>query len=150
MTAGCCALGLLAAGGWLPGAAPTARGSEATMAESSPTVKQELVAVVDAQLAAFRANDFIRAYGYAAQGIRAMFPAADFEKMVRAGYPVIAGSASAEYGIALDTGEEAALAVRITGADGKSVTEFLYTLSKEEGVWKITGVSEVKSGAVRA
>lgn len=130
---------------------PAARASGmTTMTESSPTVKQELIAVVDAQLVAFRANDFSRAYSFAAQGIRSLFPAADFEKMVRAGYPVIVYSASAEYGLALDTGEDAALAVRITGADGKTVTDFLYTLSREDGVWKITGVSEVKAGGLQA
>ncbi len=128
-----------------------ARGSGATMEESADTVKKELIAVIDAQLAAFREDDFSRAYGFAAGGIQAMMPPPAFEKMVRTGYPLIAHSASAEYGIALDSGDDAAIAVRVTGADEKGTTaEYLYTLSKENGAWKITGVSAINPGGIEA
>lgn len=111
---------------------------------SSDIVKQELVAIVDAQLAAFREDDFTRAYAFAAGGIRGMFPQADFERMVKTTYPAIAKSRSADYGLAFDTGEEAVINVRVVGAaDGRSVS-YQYTLEKEDGVWKITGVSELR------
>lgn len=46
--------------------------------------------VVEAQLAAFAADDAKRAFSYAAPAIRDMFGSADqFMAMVRAGYPVI-------------------------------------------------------------
>ncbi len=46
--------------------------------------------VVDAQLAAFAADDAKRAFSYAAPAIRDMFGTADhFMEMVRAGYPVV-------------------------------------------------------------
>ena len=129
-------------------------GSDVTTAleESSDVVKKELVAVIDAQLQAFREGDFPRAYTFAAPGVQGMFPPGDFEKMVRTGYPLIARSVSAEYGTALDSGEDAAIAVRVTGADEKGTTaEYLYTLSKEKnGAWKITGVSEIKPGGIEA
>ncbi len=111
---------------------------------SSEAVKKELSAVIDAQLAAFRANDYPKAYTFAAAGIKTMFPVGEFEKMVRGNYAVIAGSTRTEYGIAFDTGEEAAVHVRIESADKKSV-EYQYLLTKEEGSWKIGGVSEVKA-----
>lgn len=138
--------------GWLAGGQTrAAHASGTTMEGSSDTVKKELIAVIDAQLAAFREDDFSRAYGFAAGSIRGMFPPAAFEKMVRAGYPLIARSARAEYGIALDSGDDAAIAVRVTGADEKGTTaEYLYTLSKENGVWKITGVSAIQPGGIEA
>ena len=129
---------------------PTASGAaEPSSAPSKPqrssdAVKKELSAVIDAQLAAFRANDYPKAYTFAAAGVKTVFPLAGFEKMVRTNYPVIAGSVSTEYGMAFDTGEEAVINVRIENAAKKSV-EFQYLLTKEDGVWKIGGVSELKA-----
>ena len=121
------------------------------MEESSDAVKKDLIAVVEAQLVAFRDGDYARAYGFAAPGIQSMMPPESFEKMVRTGYPLIARSSNADFGVALDTGEDAVLAVRITGADEKGTTaEYLYTLSKADGSWKITGVSEVRPGGIEA
>ena len=111
---------------------------------SSDAVKKELSAVIDAQLAAFRANDYPKAYTFAAGGVKTLFPLGDFEKMVRTNYPIIAGSTSAEYGVAFDTGEEAVVNVRIENAEKKSV-EYQYLLKKEAGGWKISGVSEIKA-----
>ena len=110
---------------------------------STAAVKQELTSVIDAQLAAFRANDYRKAYTFAAGMIKEMFPAEQFETMVKTGYPLIAGSAKAEYGMSFDTGEEAVVNVTVEGADGKQ-TQYQYLLKKEDGAWKINGVSELK------
>jgi hypothetical protein len=128
----------------LPAARATT-GDEAPAAPhaSSDAVKKELTDVIDAQLSAFRAGDYTKAYGFAASSIRDMFAPADFAIMVKTGYPVIAHSAKAEYGMAFDTGEEAVVNVQIQDAAGKS-GEFQYLLKKEDGSWKIGGVSEVK------
>ena len=112
---------------------------------SSSAVKKELTDVIDAQLAAFRADDYAKAYGFAASSIRDMFPPADFAAMVKAGYPVIAHAAKADYGLAFDTGDEGVINVRIEDAAGRS-GEFQYVFKKEGGDWKISGVSELKAG----
>ena len=111
---------------------------------SSDAVKKELSAVIEGQLAAFRANDYSKAYTFAAAEIKDLFPVGDFEQMVKTNYAVIARSASAEYGMAFDTGEEAVVNVRVQNAEKKSV-EYQYLLKKEVGGWKIGGVSEVKA-----
>ncbi len=111
---------------------------------SSDALKKELTAVIEAQLTAFRANDYPKAYTFAAAEIKSMFPVEDFEKMVRTNYSVIAKSTDTEYGVAFDTGEEAVVNVRIQNAEKKSV-EYQYLLKKEDAGWKISGVSEVKS-----
>lgn len=43
--------------------------------------------VVQSQLDAFRNNDFKTAYGFAHSGIRRQFGEAQFEEMVRGGFP---------------------------------------------------------------
>ena len=108
---------------------------------STEAVKKELTAVIDAQLDAFRADDYAKAYTFAATEIKGLFPADAFEKMVRTTYPVIAHSSAADYGMAFDTGEEAVVNVRISNAEKKSV-EYQYLLKKEDGQWKIGGVAE--------
>ena len=107
-------------------------------------VKSELTNVIDAQLAAFRADDYAKAYTFAAVEIKDMFTPADFEGMVRKSYPVIARSTSVDYGMAFDTGEEAVIYVRVQNTDAKADGQFQYMLKKENGAWKIGGVVEVK------
>jgi hypothetical protein len=55
-------------------------------------------AIIEAQLAAFAADDAERAFSYAAPGIRAMFVTAErFLAMVRNGYPVVYRPASVAF-----------------------------------------------------
>jgi Domain of unknown function (DUF4864) len=55
-------------------------------------------AVIEAQLAAFAADDAERAYSYASAAIRAQFPdAAAFMAMVRGGYPMVVRPASVTF-----------------------------------------------------
>ena len=124
--------------------APSSTPSPSTPHHSSDALKKEISAVIEGQLTAFRANDYAKAYSFAAAEIRTLFPERDFEKMVRTNYAVIAQSTGTEYGVAFDTGEEAVVNVRIENAEKKSV-EYQYLLKKEEGGWKISGVSEVKA-----
>ena len=111
---------------------------------ASEPVKKLLTAVIEGQLAAFRANDYAKAFTFASTDIQGMFAPEDFEKMVKTAYPVIAHSVSTEYGIMFDTGEQAVVNVRIKDGDKKDV-EYQYLLKKEAGDWKINGVSEVKA-----
>ncbi|HEV7404773.1 MAG TPA: DUF4864 domain-containing protein [Chthoniobacteraceae bacterium] len=112
---------------------------------SSDEVKKALSAVIEGQLAAFRAEDYAKAYTFAATEIKGMFSKEKFEQMVKAGYPVIAHSTTAEFGIAIDSGDEAVVSVKVISGDKKSVT-YQYHLIKEKGVWRIGGVSEVEEG----
>ena len=125
------------------GIAPAGRAEPTSAHVSAEPVKQELTAVIDAQLAAFRANDYPKAYTFAAGGIKEMFAVESFESMVKTAYPLIAGSAKADYGLAFDTGEEAVVNVTVENAQGRRA-QYQYTLSKEQGAWKITGVVEQK------
>ncbi len=126
------------------GAAPPGQPGQSGPHASSTVVKKELTGIIDAQLAAFRAGDYAKAYGFAASAVKEVFPPDNFATMVKTGYPVIAHSARADYGLAFDTGEEAVINVRIEDGAKKSA-EFQYLLKKEGGGWKISGVSELKS-----
>jgi ABC-type transporter MlaC component len=111
-------------------------------------VKRELAAVIEAQLAAFRANDYAKAYTFAATEIQGLFPVTQFETMVKQAYPVIAQSKTATFGLAFDTGDEAVVTVRVENASKTSV-EYQYLLKKQNGEWKINGVSETKGGSLQ-
>lgn len=125
-----------------------ARAATPAMEASTPPVKAEIVAVIEGQLAAFRTDDFPKAYTFASQPIREMFPLAEFQKMVIAGYPVIMTSVKADFGICLDNGYEASVFVRIEGKDGK-VKEYQYALTREPIGWRITGVTEPEARGSR-
>ena len=127
---------------WVAATAPAEPAADAH--PTTTAVKQELTAVIDAQFTAFRANDYPKAYSFAATAIQGMFSRDHFEEMVKTAYPVIAHSAKAEYGLAFDTGEEAVVNVTVENADGQRVP-YQYLLKKEDGVWKINGVAELKS-----
>lgn len=126
-----------------PEPAPTASPTPAAH-PASEAVKKELTEVIDGQLAAFRANDYTKAFSFASSGIQGMFAPDEFEKMVKTAYPVIAHSVSNSYGVMFDAGEEAVVNVRVQNA-GKQSVEYQYLLKKEAGTWKINGVSEVKA-----
>ena len=122
--------------------APPAATDPAQPHRSTDEVKKALSAVIEGQLAAFRAEDYAKAYTFAATEVQGMFSREQFEEMVKGGYPVIAHSTAAEFGIAIDTGDEAVVSVKVINGEKKSVT-YQYHLIKQKGVWRIGGVSEV-------
>jgi hypothetical protein len=92
------------------------------------------------QLEAFRRGDFDAAYSYASEEIRQRFDRAQFEEMVRGGYPEIARSVFA----VVAEGERGPngnvyLVLKIRGANGQGI-EAVYELVSEPGGWKINGV----------
>ena len=109
------------------------------MKASGAEVRREVLAVIDAQLAAFRGHDLKKAYTFAAASLRQKFPLARFETTVQQNYPDIWSNARAEYGIVQDNGVEAALRVRVFGATGDSVS-YDYVLFKEPSGWRIASV----------
>lgn len=97
-------------------------------------------ATVLAQLDAFRAGDYDRAYTYASATIREQFGREAFERMVRLGYPQIAEPVS----FTVDGAERGPdgsiyLLLRIRGRDGSGV-EAVYEMVSEDGAWKVNGV----------
>ena len=116
----------------------------AAAAELSPStapMKEKLHSVIRQQLEAFRRNDFAGAYKFAAQGIKDQFPAAEFEAMVKKGYPLIAESTDVIFGITLDDGDRAVVNVQVIGK-GKTSGMFQYLLERNGTEWRIAGVFE--------
>jgi hypothetical protein len=114
------------------------------LAPSEDSMKRELIRVVDSQLSAFRKNDYLKAYTYAAAGIRAHFSPTAFERMVKMGYPPIAQSLSADFGTTLDNGLQAVVNVGIIAGSGKALYYYQYHLQREKTGWKISGVAPIR------
>jgi hypothetical protein len=106
-------------------------------------MRKELTQIIKSQLAAFRDDDYVTAYTFAATGIKAQYPLVALERMVKTGYAAIAQFKSAEFGVVLDNGEEAVVNAEIEGVSSR-VVHYQYFLQKENAGWKISGVIEVK------
>lgn len=116
---------------WLPGRAADLRASR-------PEVRKAIVAVIDAQLAAFRRGEPERAYGYAASVFRAQRALPAFVAVVRDHYPEIWANTRAEPGIVRDDGDRATVTVQVYSESGD--TAYDYTLVREKSDWRILGV----------
>jgi len=125
------ALGMAGAGG-AAGAEPGA------LRASKPEVKKEIVAVIEAQLAAWRKNDLAEAYSFAAAELRAQKPLREFTAIVEANYPEIRASTRAEFGIVRDDGRRGTVTVQVYAKNGDAA--YHYTLVQERGSWRIHGV----------
>jgi len=96
--------------------------------------------VVLQQIEAFRRDDFDTAFTFASRTIHDMFDRAQFETMVRSGYPEIAQSVSATLsGSKRGDAGELYLFVRVHGANGRGV-EAVYEMVNESGRWRINAV----------
>jgi hypothetical protein len=111
---------------------------------SETEIESELRQVIEAQLAAFRQDDYPEAYKYAATSIKAQFPLPAFERMVKQGFPSIAQSTSAQFGVVVDNGKQAVVNVAVVGASGRT-RHYQYLMQREGAGWRIFGVTEVKS-----
>src|SRR5436190_15397635 len=113
------------------------------MKPSEMTTKEAIHGVISGQLAAFRAGDYVTAYGFADRDIKNQFPLESFERMVKSGFPVIAHSVSAKFGLTFDNGDEGVVNVRVLGADDQSIS-YQYMLRRDGESWRITGVVLLK------
>ena len=104
----------------------------------APTQKL-LEQAVGGQLAAFNRNDYKGALRFASSSFRENFSPETFRAMIRAGYPQVAASKGATYGAARRSGDEALLPVEVAGRDGVKI-RYIYSLGREGGAWRITGV----------
>src|SRR6185436_11416522 len=96
---------------------------------SSEAMRDKLKGVVKSQLTAFRDDDYVTAYTFAAAGIKTKYPLAAFERMVKTGFPAIARFKSAAFGVVLDNGQEAVVSVEIEGESNRA-THYQYFLRK--------------------
>ena len=105
---------------------------------SSAAVRKDVIAVIDAQLAALRAGDVEKAYGYATAALRTQTPLPAFTAIVQTNYPELWTNTAAEYGLVRDDGRHAILVVEVSSRSGSAVYE--YVLLKERRGWRIGSI----------
>ena len=110
-----------------------------------PPAPHELFAVVENQLAAFRAADYSSAYRHAASGVQQKFTVPQFEAMIRRDYGEMTSAQRIEFGFVKVVGSAAVVQVFVVGESG-SARSFLYSLVAEGDSWKINGVRQMQSG----
>lgn len=115
-----------------------ARAEPPAMPASKPEVRKEIVATIDAQLAAFRKHNIEKAYTYAATALRALKPLPVFAQIVQTNYPELWANTKAEYGIVRDNGTAATVVVHVYTKDVDA--SYDYTLVKEDAGWRVHDV----------
>ncbi len=118
----------------------------AASSQNTLTAKDEKAArdLVAAQLAAFAADDSIKAFSFASSSIQERFQSPDnFMNMVRAHYPVVYRPATVAYLKPQKDGDSVIMKVEMTDATGKSWMA-IYSLqrpsAKEKNkTWRIAG-----------
>lgn len=116
-------------------------------AETSPADEAAIRAVITGQIEAFRADDETRAYGYAAPGLKQLFPSPErFMRMIRLGYAPVYRPRQVTFGALRESPHGPVKEVFLTDEAGNSWTA-LYTLERQEdGSWLISGCWLVRSG----
>jgi hypothetical protein len=125
---------------WMFGLLAVAGAGESDFRLSPRRVRDEVRAVVTAQLSALARGDFVAAYGYAAEGIKREFDARLFGQMIKRGYPLLVRHESADVGIVRDNGAGAAQVLVTVIDHSNRATAWRYWLVKEKAAWKISGV----------
>jgi Domain of unknown function (DUF4864) len=105
---------------------------------SKPANGEQIAAAIEAQLAAFRAGDVEKAYGYASEALRTQTPLRAFARLVQQSYPEIWQSTRAEFGLVRDNGTRATVVVHVFAKETDAAYD--YVLFKETGGWRIGGV----------
>lgn len=114
--------------------------AEPEMRLSPKPVRDEVRAVVEAQLAALQTGDFATAYDFAARGIRRQFDERLFAVMIKRGYAPLLRPDKTDLGVVRDDGEVTArIGVTVTDRQNRS-TVYRYWLVKEGDAWRISGV----------
>jgi Domain of unknown function (DUF4864) len=111
------------------------------------TDAREFQRIIRSQIEAFRADDGLAAYSYAAPAIKRIFPSPEiFMQMVRSGYPPVYRPQSFSFGDVTDEmNGRPTQRVTIVDAKGKAWIA-LYAFEKQpDGSWKIIGCTLVES-----
>ena len=116
--------------------------SAAALAESiSATDKAEFQRIITAQITAFRADDGLAAYDFAAPVVKNIFPTPEiFIAMVKQGYRPVYRPQSFNFTETLiDPMGRPSQKMIVVGPDGKSYIA-LYSMEKQpDGTWRIAG-----------
>ena len=115
-----------------------------TLAEDKPTEesqdKEKIIAVIDAQLEAFRSGDAEKAYSFATPGIQRQFPnSAIFMQMVMNGYNVLRQPTQVEYRDLRDHFGVKVQLVQLTDLNGFTFQAFYQMEQQNSGEWRIGG-----------
>ena len=127
----------------LAGLAPAPASAEPVSAADTQAVR----AVVEAQLAAFAADDGQRAFSYASPAIRSMFGSADrFMAMVRGSYPVVYRPSAVVFLHPVWVQGQLVQGVHLTDAAG-ALWIAVYSLERQpDDSWRISGCTVRPSG----
>lgn len=121
----------------------TAAVAFAALSAAAPALADPLSesrSVVERQLDAFAAGDFVAAYGFAGAGIRSKFPTPEiFEQMVRGGYPMVVAPRVADFVGAEEQGGVVLQRLRLVDQNGVAYVARYYLSQTDEG-WRIIGV----------
>lgn len=122
------------AGHWLTAAEPGFR-------VSPKAIRDEVHAVVGAQLTALRSGDFAAAYALASRGIQARFDERLFAAMMRRGYAPLLRANEADMGVVRDQqGTLGQVTVTLLDAQKRSIV-YRYWLVREDAGWRVNGVT---------
>jgi len=107
----------------------------------APETQRAIREVIQAQLAAFQADDAALAYSYASPEIQARFGSPErFMAMVRAGYdPVYRPSAVEFQELHADSDEQWVQQVLLVDRGGRTVFAFYPMRRQGDGTWRIGG-----------
>lgn len=110
----------------------------------------EVEAVIQSQIEAFKADDFVTAFTFASPSIRAIFGSAErFGTMVRQGYPMVWRPDSVTYLDAERRGDRVMQTVLVRDGAGRLHTLQYEMISGQDG-WRINGVRILPSNPVGA
>jgi hypothetical protein len=112
--------------------------------QAPPPAPHELFAVVENQIAAFRAADYPTAYRHAASGVQQKFTAPQFEAMIRRDYGEMTNTQRIEFGFVKVIDSAAVVQVFFVSERGLA-RSFLYSLIAEGDSWKINGVQPMRN-----
>lgn len=105
-----------------------------------PADTESIRSVIEAQLAAFRADDASKAFSFASAGIRQKFESAEnFMDMVRAAYPAVYRPASVSFQEPEAADDETLQKVELEDADGRLWLAVYRMQRQPDGAWLIDG-----------
>ncbi|MGV3723112.1 MAG: DUF4864 domain-containing protein [Actinomycetota bacterium] len=104
--------------------------------------RKQVTGAIEAQLKAFRADDFKTAEKYQHSSLKENFGSTDaFRAMMRRGYPQVVNYKTVAFGDSRcdEPGQTVQIRVTITGKDS-SVLKMVYVMEKEEGEYRVLSV----------
>lgn len=115
-------------------------------ADVSDADREAIRAVVEDQLAAFQADDAIRAFSHASPMIRRAFGTpSNFMRMVVTGYPPVYRPRAVEFQEIVTFHGAPTQRVFLVGPDGRSVIALYVMELQAGGTWKINGCFLIKA-----